>query len=54
MPQNLEFTITGYIDREVILTGATLNFFMNEEINTIETPSGTTSLSGLTYNDIIE
>lgn len=50
MSENLEFTITGYIDRQFI-TKDTLNFYTNDDINTIEAVSGVT---GLTYNDIIE
>jgi len=50
MAENLDFTVSGYIDRKYI-TKDTLSFYMNDDISVIEAVSGVT---GLTYNDIIE
>lgn len=47
-----EFKITGFIDRETILTD-NLNFYYNQEISVIQTTSAIT-YTGLTYNDYIE
>lgn len=51
-PNNPEFKITGFIDREFV-TNQTLTFFTNQAINTIQTTSAIT-YTGLTYNDYIE
>jgi len=46
------FTITGFIDRELVAVD-TVNFYLNQDINTIQTCSAIT-YTGLTYNDYIE
>lgn len=47
-----EFTINGFIDRELVVSSP-LNFYYNQDISTIQTTSDIT-YTGLTYNDYIE
>lgn len=47
-----EFTITGFVDRDLITTGE-LKFYMNQDVNVIEFQSGTT-FENLKYGDYIE